>query len=816
MNWNSEMILLKPFMKNHTRLLLLSLCIACTVPVMGKKAPVSHDYPISPVLFNNVKLTDDFWAPRLKTNQDVTIPIALWQCYITGRVDNFKKAGKLIPGYFNTQFTFDDTDIYKIIEGASYSIASSPNPFLEARIDTLIDFIGKAQEPDGYLYTARTAGEPGHLHEWVGAKRWEKDPDLSHELYCSGHLFEAACAHYQATGKRTFLNIAIKNADLLVREFGPGKLAYEPGHQIVEMGLARMYRVTGKKEYLTLAKYFLDLRGHGQSGEYSQTHKPVIEQDEAVGHAVRANYMYCGMADVAAMTGDKSYINAIDKIWNNVAGKKLYITGGVGATGNGEAYGDNYELPNMSAYCETCAAIANVYWNYRMFMLKGDAKFYDVLERSLYNGVLSGINLAGDRFFYPNPLESVGQHARSAWFGCACCPSNMCRFVASIPGYIYAQKNDSIYVNLFVQSETNLVVKGKALHLAQKTGYPWSGDIHLTIDPAKKGKFSLLIRIPGWAQNKPVPSDLYSYLNPATTPVKVSVNGVEKTVQVNDKGYLALTEDWAKGSTVDLSLPMDVHRVVANDKVEDDRGKVSLERGPIVYCMEWVDNQEKVLNSVLSDNVKVVAAKPSDELRGIIRLEADAQSAEKNAAGETITKDKHLSAIPYYAWANRGAGEMAVWIPRTSAFTRPLPLPTICTEAKLTSSTPNKSLSSVNDGYLPKNSNDHKCPFYCIWPKVNTKEWVAYEFSKPETVSNAKVYWFDDGPWGGCRIPVSWTIQYQDATGNWVDVKSAAPAVAIKDDFSVVKFDQVTTKAIRVAYVTEEKNSAGIYEIMVY
>lgn len=803
-------------MKNNTRLFLLSLCIACTLPVMGKKTPASHDYPISPVLFNTVKLTDGFWAPRLKTNQEVTIPIALWQCYITGRVDNFKKAGKLIPGYFNTEFTFDDTDIYKIIEGASYSIAGAPNPFLEARIDTLIEFIGKAQEPDGYLYTARTAGNPAKMHPWMGAKRWEKDPDLSHELYCSGHLFEAACAHFQATGKRTFLDIAIKNADLLVREFGPGKLAYEPGHQIVEMGLARMYRVTGKKEYLTLAKYFLDLRGHGQSGEYSQTHKPVIDQDEAVGHAVRANYMYSGMADVAALTGDKSYVRAIDKIWDNVAGKKLYITGGVGARGSGEAYGENYELPNMSAYCETCAAIANVYWNYRMFMLNGDAKFYDVLERSLYNGVMSGISLSGDRFFYPNPLESVGQHSRSAWFGCACCPSNMCRFIASVPGYIYAQKDDSVYINLFVQSETNVSIKGKPVHIAQTTGYPWSGDIHLAIDPAKKEAFKLMIRIPGWALNKPVPSDLYSYLNPTTTPVKLKVNGIETPVKINDKGYLVLSNNWAKGSTVDISLPMDVHRVIANEKVEDDRGKVSLERGPIVYCLEWPDNQDKVLNSVLFDDVKVVAANKSDELRGIVRLEADALSAEKNAAGETVTKAKHLSAIPFYSWANRGAGEMAVWIPRTTAFTRPSPLPSICTEAKVTSSTPNKVLSSVNDGYEPISSNDQKCPYYHNWPKTNTLEWVAYEFTKPETVSNAKTYWFDDGPWGGCRVPLSYSIQYKDATGNWINVKTADSLKPWKDGYNLIRFEPVTSQNIRVLFQLEEKYSAGIYEFSVF
>jgi uncharacterized protein len=788
---------------------------ALTSPAFSKSAPANNDYPIQPVPFNTVKLSDSFWAPRLKTNQQVTIPIALGQCYTTGRVDNFKKAGQLMEGYFNTEYTFDDTDIYKIIEGASYSICNAPNPFLEARMDTLIYYIGKAQEPDGYLYTARTAGEPGKMHKWVGAKRWEKDPDLSHELYNCGHLFEAAAAHYQATGKRSLLDIAIQTADLLVKDFGPGKLAYEPGHQIVEMGLVRMYRVTGKKEYLDLAKYFLDLRGKGQSGEYSQTHKPVIEQDEAVGHAVRAAYMYSGMADVAALTGDKSYLNAIDKIWENVAGKKLYITGGIGATGNGEAFGDNYDLPNMSAYCETCAAIANVYWNYRLFLLHGDAKYYDVLERSLYNGVLSGVSLSGDRFFYPNPLESVGQFARSAWFGCACCPSNLCRFMPSVPGYIYAHKSDSIYVNLFVKSETDIPMHKNKVHLSQITGYPWDGNVHIQLDPEKKGLFTLLLRVPGWAQNKPVPSDLYSYLSKPKNNITLRINSEDQSFEINEKGYIALTRKWTKGNTVDILFPMETKRVIANEQVKDDKGKVSLERGPIVYCLEWVDNNDNVLNSVLEDQVTVSASKLTTDLNGIIRLEADAKSAQKDAQGQIQTQAKHLSAIPYYAWANRGSGEMAVWVPRSTTFARPLPLPSICTKAKVASSTPNKSLNSVNDGYEPQNSNDRKCPFYCIWPQKGTAEWVSLAFEKPESISKLSIYWFDDAPWGGCRIPLSWSVEYQDIAGNWKKATLKNPCQSEKDCYNTASFEAVTTKQVRINYQLPEEYSAGIYEVVV-
>lgn len=801
----------------------LRLCLLLALlPIISAAAHTHHeqqttqkDYPIQPVSFVSVKFSDKFWAPRIKTNQDVTIPIALKQCYITGRVDNFKKAGGLMPGYFDTQFTFDDTDIYKILEGMSYSIQMYPNKDLEARMDTLIYYIQKAQEPDGYLFTARTAAEPGKLHEWVGAKRWEKDPDLSHELYNCGHLYEAAVAHYQATGKRTLLDVAIKNADLLVKDFGPGKLAYEPGHQIVEMGLVKMYRVTGKKEYLDLAKYFLDLRGHGESGEYSQTHKPVIEQDEAVGHAVRAAYMYSGMADVAALTGNSAYLHAIDNIWDNVVTKKYYITGGIGATGHGEAFGKNYELPNMSAYCETCAAIANVYWNHRLFLLHGDSKYYDVLERTLYNGLISGISLSGDHFFYPNPLESVGQHGRSEWFGCACCPSNVCRFMPSIPGYVYAKKDNKIYVNLFIESESDIELNKNDIKIAQKTGYPWDGNVSITIDPKKAETFEVLVRVPGWVQNQPVPSDLYSYLNPKKETVKIKVNGVETDNTISPNGYIAISRKWKKGDNIVVDFPMDVHRTLANDKVEDDRGKVSLERGPIVYCLEWPDNQDKVLNAVLEDNVPITASFIPDELNGIVRLEADAKSARRGDKNEVIIENKHLTAIPYYAWANRGAGEMAVWIPRTKERTRPLPPPTICTSAKVTSSAPNKSLSSVNDGYWPDNSNDRHVPFYSLWPKNNSEESVTYEFDKPETFSSAFVYWYDDAPWGGCRIPLSWKVQYQDANGQWLDVKTKGSYKSEKDVKNQIEFEPVSAKFVRLSVQLPVKESIGIYEFEV-
>ncbi len=513
-----------------------------------------QDYPIQPVAFTQVHVHDDFWAPKMQVNANVTIPHTLEMCRKNGRVDNFLRAAGKLEGDKLTEFTFDDTDIYKVIEGASYAMQVQKNPQLDAYVDSLITIIGDAQEDDGYLFTFRTvkAAKP---HDWIGTKRWEKEEELSHELYNSGHLFESAVAHYQATGKKSLLNIAIKNADLLVRDFGYGKEERYPGHQVVEIGLARLYRVTGKKEYLDLAKFFLDVRGP-KGTEYNQAHKRVVDQHDAVGHAVRATYMYTAMADIAALTGDKSYLTAIDGIWGDVVDKKLYITGGIGATGHGEAFGKAYDLPNMSAYAETCASIANVYWNSRMFLLHGDAKYVDVLERTLYNGLLSGISLSGDRFFYPNPLASMGQHQRGAWFSCACCISNMTRFLPSVPGYVYAQNKNDLYVNLFMTSTSDIKLPKGDVNIRQSTNYPWDGKIDLEVNPKKNKDFTLKVRIPGWAQQQPVPGDLYQFVDAAPKPITLSVNG--KAVKYKlDKGYAVIERSLKKGDKVSLSLPME-------------------------------------------------------------------------------------------------------------------------------------------------------------------------------------------------------------------------------------------------------------------
>lgn len=626
-----------------------------------KDQPVNDgDYTIQPVPFTSVKVTDDFWAPRIKRNHEVTIPIAFEQSEKTGRIKNFRIAGGLEEGRFQSNYPFDDSDVFKIIEGASYSLQTFPDRKLETYLDTLIRYIGLAQEDDGYIYTYRTImGDDSH--PWIGTKRWEKTHILSHELYNIGHMYEAAVAHYQATGKSSFLDIAIKSADLVARDFGWGKIETYPGHQEIEIGLVKLYRVTGNRKYLDLAKFFLDVRGDGE--EYNQAHKKVAEQTVAVGHAVRAAYMYTGMADVAALTNDPDYVHAINKIWQDIVYKQLYLTGGIGATGGNEGFGEPYNLPNMSAYCETCASIANVFWNYRMFLLHGNAKYYDILERTLYNGLLSGVSLTGDRFFYPNPLESSGQHQRQEWFGCACCPSNLCRFIPSVPGYVYAKTRDRLYVNLYMDNTARIEMNGKSVEVTQQTKYPWDGKVELIITPDQPSKFKLCLRVPGWAQNEAVPGDLYHYLNNNENEIVLKINGKAKKYSLND-GYIIISRKWKEGDIVELDMPMPVRKVKANRNIEADRDKVAIQKGPIVYCAEWVDHKNsRVLNLVYNPETILKSEYRSELLNGVQVITGEAIGA----------KRLPLTLIPYHVWANRGSGEMMVWLPTTKEVSRPLP-----------------------------------------------------------------------------------------------------------------------------------------------
>jgi uncharacterized protein len=637
--------------------LLLSLAVFVLIFSCGSKT--SKDYPIQPVPFTDVKLNDNFWAPRLETNRIVTVPYDFKKCEETGRLDNFAKAGGLMAGEF-VGIRYNDSDVFKIIEGASYSLSLSPDPDLEKYLDDLIFKIAAAQEDDGYLYTTRTIN-PDKPARAAGDTRWSY-LNHSHELYNVGHMYEAAVAFYQATGKRSLLDVAIKSADLIDSIFGPGKRHDIPGHQEIEIGLAKLYRVTGEEKYLKLAKFFLDERGRPHNRElyekYVQDHKPVIEQFEAVGHAVRAGYMYSGMADIAALFGDQNYINAIDKIWENVVSKKLYITGGIGARHKGEAFGEDYELPNQTAYNETCAAIANMMWNHRLFLLHGDAKYMDVFERTLYNGFLSGVGMSGNEFFYPNPLESTGDHKRKPWFNCSCCPSNVVRFLPSLPGYVYAKKGKDIFINLFINGTGKINFSNNSVQLTQTTNYPWDGSVKISVDPDKPSRFSVKIRIPGWAQDKPVPSDLYRYFNKTGEKASLKINGAEQPF-VNKNGFADINRTWQKGDVVDLNLPMPIRKVLAHQNIKENAGKISLERGPVVYCAEGIDNGGEALNLILDKDVELKTAKRKNLLNGVIVLRGSAISQTESK----VKKQQDFTAIPYYAWAHRGQGEMKVWFP---------------------------------------------------------------------------------------------------------------------------------------------------------
>ena len=806
------------------KLMTMALGVAMLLPAGAQKKQASaHGYPINPVPFTAVKVTPGtFWGQRLEASRKVTIPLAFSKCEETGRYTNFTNAAQHLKDPSKVfkvgGLAFDDTDPYKTLEGAAYILQTYPDKKLEAYCDSVIDIIASAQEPDGYLYTSRTQN-PQHPHEWAGDKRWSKDEDLSHELYNLGHMVEGAVAYYQATGKRKFLDIARRYADCAIREVGPnpGQMCVVPGHQIAEMAMARLYIATGEKKYIDFAKYLLDYRGKTTiKHEYSQAHKPVIQQDEAVGHAVRAAYMYAGMADVAALTGDQDYIKAIDAIWDNIVSKKLYITGGIGATNNGEAFGKNYELPNMSAYCETCAAIGNVYVNYRLFLLHGESKYYDVLERTLYNGLISGVSLEGNGFFYPNPLESMGQHQRQAWFGCACCPSNICRFIPSLPGYIYAVKDRNVYVNLFLSNKSNLNVAGKKVALSQTTEYPWNGDITVSIDQNVAGAFAMKIRIPGWVRGQVVPSNLYQYTDGKRLGYSIKVNGQQVAASITADGYYTINRKWKKGDKVQIHFDMEPRTVRANNKVEADRGRISIERGPLVYCAEHPDNSFDIMGALMNQNPQFALGKTQIGGTTVQTIVTDAQTLNFDQQGKLQATDQKLTLIPYYAWCHRGSGKMRVWLPQDLNATTPSQPATLASESKISSSTAKMpALTAINDRLVPKDETDRSVPYTHWWPKNGTTEWLGYEFPEVTTVQSATVYWYDDGPWGGCRVPQSWRILYQDAQGNWNPVSGANQYPTDKGTACIVNFIPVKTKALRLEVVLPTDNSAGLFEWIV-
>ncbi|MEZ5966444.1 MAG: glycoside hydrolase family 127 protein [Planctomycetota bacterium] len=792
----------------------MALGFAALAARVAAQAPSGHDYPYTAVPFTSVTIDDAFWLPRMQTSRATTIPYAIEQCEKTGRIRNFERAGGQRDGEFEGSYPFDDSDVYKIVEGIAYALHLQPDPALDARADELIAKIAAAQEEDGYLYTARTL-KCERLKSWYGDARYEKEQG-SHELYNAGHLFEAACAHFEATGRRNFLDVALALANRLASDFGPQGEHKPPGHQGIEIGLCRLYRVTGERRWLDLARFLLEVRGvhEGRAswGEYCQDHVPVLQQKEAVGHAVRAAYMYAGMADVAALTGEKRWIDAIDTLWQDVVGKKLYLTGGIGATGAGEAFGKAYELPNASAYCETCAAIANVFWNHRLFLLHGDGRYIDVLERSLYNNCLSGIGLDGKTFFYPNALASFQGAQRSAWFACACCPSNDARFVPSLGRYAYARQGDDLFVNLFVAGSVRVAMPGGEVGLRVDTRYPWDGRVQITVDTDAPRRVRMRLRVPGWARDQVVPSDLYEFADAIDARPTVSVNGQVQDAEV-ERGYFGLDRLWQKGDVVTLDLPMPVRRVRAHAEVADCSGRIALQRGPLVYCVEGVDTSSgDVLDMVVGDADLTVEAR-KDLLGGVVVVRGTGTRVRRtqDGAGREDAGEVTFAAIPYYGWAHRGRTPMAVWLAATPGAAIPGPADTLAHRAKATASHNGRLTGALADQMDVAAPGDKSRPFFHWWPRLGGREWVQYEFDRPATVHGSEVYWLHDLPHGACDYPVSWRVLYRDGEG-WKPVEAKGSYGVTPGVYNRVEWAPVTTTALRLEVQLGEKLSAGIHE----
>ncbi|HOO65501.1 MAG: glycoside hydrolase family 127 protein [Bacteroidales bacterium] len=612
-----------------------------------------------------VTVTDDFWKPIIDRNRTITIPYIFEKCEETGRIDNFAIAGGLKKGK-HTGERYNDSDVFKIIEGACYSLLEAPDPELRAYADSLVTLVAEAQEDDGYLYTTRTI-DPLNMAPGAGRERWI-DERVSHELYNVGHMYEAAVAHYMATGSDRFLNVAIRNAELVATEFGWGLREIAPGHQEIELGLIKLHELTGNTRWLELARFFIDVRGRQEEylrhpkgsrfevyndSVYLQMHLPVLDQKEAVGHAVRGAYMYTAMADLSRVTGDDRYLEASERIWKDVLAGKIYITGGIGSKEHGEAFGEPFELPNMDAYTETCASVANVFWNHRLYSATGEARYLDVLERTLYNGLISGIGLDGCSFFYTNPLESDGRFERAGWFQCSCCPGNVARFLPAMKQYIWSETATGVNLNLFIGSEARLKTPAGEAEIGLETSYPRSGDIKLTILPENNsGRFTLGIRIPSWTGDAPMEGGLYSYLTPATGKVVVRINGKRIKTPVI-KGFALLDREWKMGDVVQVSLPVEPRFIVARDEVEANRGRVALGTGPIVWCLEEADNGP-IREVIVDPSVKPEYVFEQVQPRDLATLTFPVTGTDGPV--------REAKAVPYYSWANRGKGEMIVWM----------------------------------------------------------------------------------------------------------------------------------------------------------
>ena len=773
--------------------MLLRSCLPVAALCLFTAAPALAAEPLTAVPFEKVTIKDSFWSPRIETNRTATVEANLAQCERTGRIKNFAVAGKLEPGK-HQGLLYDDSDVYKVLEGVAYTLAAKRDPDLEKRADAIIDKIAAAQQPDGYLNTYYTLVKP--------EERW-KNIQYGHELYGAGHLIEAAVAYHQATGKKKLLDVARKKADHIASVFGPGKKIDCPGHEELELALVKLYRATGDKKYLGLAKFFLDVRGTDSGGkrrkfgEYAQDQKPVREQKEVAGHAVRAMYLYCGMADVAAAAGDETLFRPLEAIWNDVVGRKMYVTGGIGPSAHNEGFTVPYDLPNDSAYAETCAAVGMALWNHRMFLLTGDGKYADVLEREVYNGLTSGVSLTGDRFFYVNPLGSIGRHHRVPWFGTSCCPTNVVRYVPAIGERAYARRDNGVWTVLYMGGTAEVSLKGGKVTLKQDTSYPRDGDVAITVTPEKPFAFDLHLRVPGWCKG-----------------ATLSVNGGEAAPAKPERGYVKVSREWKAGDVVRLKLPMPVERVHADPRVKADVGRVALMRGPVVYCLEGADNDGPVRNIALPQAAPLEAVFEKDLLRGVVVIRGEGLAVTRGKDGKLVTTNKRFQAVPYSTWDNRAAGQMVVWLPENVDLAElPGEHGAVSNGVFVSAShlNPTDTLIDLNDGGTPKGSGDHSIKRMTWWDHRGTAEWVGYRFKEPRTVGKVALYWFDDTGIGQCRVPAEWRLLFKDGN-EWKPVKLADGASygVEKDRFNVVTFAPVKTTELHVEVKLRPQFSGGV------
>lgn len=798
------------------------------------------DYPLKPVPFNKVEMTSDFWRPRLETQRKTLVPFAFEKTQ--PGVEHLQAARDFLAGKKvedHRAHRFIDSDLYKVMEGAAYLLQLRADPELEKTLDDLADVIAGAQHENGYLYPSHTTGA-GSSKQMMGDKPYTFIVH-SHELYNVGHLYEAAIAYYQATGKKKLLDVAEKSAQHINKvifegdpDYNDGKpIRQAPGHQEMELALVKLYRVTGKQLYLDMARKFLEIRGvtYVPDGEgvmsptYAQQHAPVTEQKEAVGHAVRATYLYSAMADVGTLTGDARYGKALDNIWGDITNTRMHITGGLGAVHGIEGFGPQYELPNSDAFNETCAAVGNVLLNYRMFLLHKDARYLDVAEVALLNNVLAAVNFEGNRFFYVNPLEADGKYpfnhgtaGRAPWFGTACCPSNMARLLPQVPGMTYAHDEDDLYITFFAESQTEIEISGTNVKVQQKTAYPNDGEISVAINPEKPTKFRLRLRIPTWARKQFVPGALYRYVDTSSETVSLTVNGQDASLQL-DKAFVSIEREWKPGDRVILNLPMPVRVTECHPAVKANTNRIAFTRGPFVLCSEGVDNggaTQRFFFDEVPDMVKAKVKTTRIEFGSFIQAELSAKAVTKS--GDTETSPLVLT--PYYAWNNRGVGSMTVWFPTAADMAiydpHALPKESVFREITASHTADEDTITAIGDGHVDKWSSGNKVTRWTSRGQPGKDQWVIGRFPETKNLRSVGVFWMDRWQ-GDVKLPKEWSLEVEQR-GKWkpFELYTTDKYDTRANQFNVVHPAAPTRcDAIRINMTPREDTAVGIIEVQV-